>query len=215
VPDSAAAFQLAMRLGAAGVATQIRMTADGVPVISERNNSGGRLRRRSITRTERADLPEGILSLDELYELVGTSAWLAADVEEASALVAVVAAARRAGPDAEERLVVCCGEAETLAACRAETTAVLTLSTQLRRLKGTPEQLVADLERREIDALDLPHDDWSAGLVTLVHRFGCLALGRGAQHEREMAKVIDVGIDALASDHVDRLVSVAARFYDA
>ena len=36
--------------------------------------------------------------------------------------------------------------------------------------------------------------------------------GWDAQHERQIARLLDLGIDALYSDYVDRMVAVGATF---
>ena len=51
------------------------------------------------------------------------------------------------------------------------------------------------------------------GLATLFHRFGILAFGWDAQFERLVADLLDAGLDAVYSDHVDRLTEAAARYY--
>ena len=66
---------------------------------------------------------------------------------------------------------------------------------------------------RGIDAVNLHHLDWTGGLTTLFHRFGVLAFGWDAQLPRVIAELIDLGIDAVFSDHVDRLVDAATAAY--
>ena len=71
------------------------------------------------------------------------------------------------------------------------------------------------LAAARIDAVNLRQHEWTAGLTTLFHRFGVLAFGWDAQHERQIAALIDMGIDAVYGDYVDRLVAVAGTFEDA
>ena len=222
--DSAEAFTLALRLGAGGIATRIRFTADRVPVISDEAKIGGRLRRQAISGLDQADLPPDIVTLEQYYALVGPDAVLALDVAHdglggsgagTDALDLLLAVVREAGAGAEANLVLSSGDLDLLSGWRADTRAKLVLATNQRQLKLKPEQLAAELQRREIDGLSLPHLDWSPGLIAVVHRFGCDAVARGLEHERELANVIDIGIDAVSSAHVDRLVAVAAEFYPA
>jgi hypothetical protein len=47
----------------------------------------------------------------------------------------------------------------------------------------------------------------------MLHRFGRLAFGRAVVHEREVAALVDTGIDGVYSSHVDRMMAVIAEFY--
>ena len=49
--------------------------------------------------------------------------------------------------------------------------------------------------------------DWSAGLTTLFHRFERLAFAWDAQQAHTLSLVLDMGVDAVYSDHVDRMVA--------
>ncbi len=74
---------------------------------------------------------------------------------------------------------------------------------------STPiEERAARMERLGIDALNLHHGDWTAEQVESLHRRGRLAFAWDTQAEAEMRKALGLGIDALYSDHVDRLVAV-------
>jgi glycerophosphoryl diester phosphodiesterase len=72
------------------------------------------------------------------------------------------------------------------------------------------ERRAAQLAAAGIDAVNLHHSDWSAGLTTLFHRFDRLAFGWDAQHERILLGLLAIGIDAVYSDHVDRMVDALA-----
>ena len=75
-----------------------------------------------------------------------------------------------------------------------------------------PERRAAELAAARIDAINLRQQYWTGGLTTLFHRFDVLCFGWDAQHERQIARLIDMGIDAVYSDFVDRMVAVAATF---
>ena len=51
--------------------------------------------------------------------------------------------------------------------------------------------------------VNLRQQYWTGGLTTLFHRFDVLCFGWDAQHERQIARLIDMGIDAVYSDFVD------------
>ncbi|MFN2607883.1 MAG: glycerophosphodiester phosphodiesterase [Acidimicrobiales bacterium] len=201
------AFALALRLGATGLETDAWLTADGVAVLVHDGRVGGGLRRRPIAELVRAGLDPWVPSLGELYERCGTGFELSVDVKEPGAAAAVVAAAEAAGGEAPGRLWLCHPEWEHLTAWRERWPWVhLVDSTRLRLMRRGPERRAAQLAEAGIDAVNLHHTDWSGGLTTLFHRFGRLAFAWDAQHERVLRGLVRMGVDAVYSDHVDRMV---------
>ena len=205
------AFTVALELGADGISTEAWATADGQAVLDRDGHDGGRLRRRRFTALDRADIAQHIPSIDDLYDLVGASAELVVDVRDEAAFTPIIAAARRVGESAENRLWLRHDDLDVLTAWRRDTGAKLVLAQSSGR-HGSPEPLANQLRERGIDALSLPHGAWDGGLIALVHRFDRFALAAGLVHEREMAKLLDVGIDGIISAHVDRMTAVAAQF---
>ena len=61
--------------------------------------------------------------------------------------------------------------------------------------------------------MNLHHSEWTGGLTALFHRFEVLCFGWDAQHGRILDDLLDAGVDAVYSDHVDRMVDAlrAAR----
>jgi glycerophosphoryl diester phosphodiesterase len=204
------AFRLAVRLGATGLESDVWLTNDGHAVLDHDGVVGGRLRRRPISQVDRADLPEHIPTLAELYDAVGPDLELSLDVKDPTAAAEVVATARDAG--AESRLWLCHPDGELVAGWRElSPTVKLVESTRLKRFQGSPELHVARSAAAGIDAVNLHHTDWSGGLVAMVHRFELLAFGWDAQHERILDGLLDAGIDGVYSDHVDRMVTALER----
>jgi glycerophosphoryl diester phosphodiesterase len=207
------AFTLAVKLGASGLESDVWLTADGEPVLDHDGVVGSRLRRRPIATIARRDLPEHIPTLAELYDTVGTELDLSLDVKDPAAVEAVLAVVRAAGGSAEERLWLCHPDLASLTGWRTLTDARLVDSTRLGRIDEGPERRMATLRERGIDAVNLPHADWTGGLVALAHRFERLALAWDAQFERTIEAVVQAGIDGVYGDHVDRLVDVIDRVY--
>jgi glycerophosphoryl diester phosphodiesterase len=204
------AFQLALRLGAQGLESDVWLTRDGVAVLDHDGVIG--LRRRSIATFDRADLPEHIPSLAELYEVCGTDYELSLDVKDAAAAPEVVAVARAAGPDVASRLCLCHPDHELVASWREPMAEVkLVESTRLRRMRFGPERHAASMRKAGIDVVNLHHTEWTGGLTTLFHRFGVLSFGWDAQHDRILDELLDLGIDAVYSDHTDRMVAALER----
>ena len=212
------AFALARKMGATGIETDAWVTADGEIVLNHDESVGGlptlstrRLLGRPIARLPRARLPAHIPTIDEYYEHCGADLPLSVDVKDQAAFDGLVAAARAHG--AAERLWACHHDAVVLGRWRAAAPEVkLVHSTRLDRLSRGPERHGADLAAAGIDVVNLHREDWNGGLTTLYHRFDVLAFGWDAQQTRHISELVDAGIDAVYSDHVDRMVEVLARF---
>jgi glycerophosphoryl diester phosphodiesterase len=206
------AFGLALRLGATGLESDVWCTVDGQAVLDHDGVVGSRLRRRRIAELARAELPDHIPTLSQLYEHCGTAFDLSLDVKDPAAVPEVVASARDAGPEAESRLWLCHDDVELMVSWRSLSPRLhLVDSTGLRRLGRRPEEAVARLSRFGLDALNLHHSEWTGGLTTLVHRFGLLAFGWDAQFDRVLDELLDMGIDAVYSDHVDTMMASLGR----
>jgi glycerophosphoryl diester phosphodiesterase len=201
------AFALALKLGATGLESDAWLTADGVVVLDHDGVVRRGLRRRPVSEVARADLPDHVPALAELYDACGTGHELSLDVKDPAAAPEVVAVARQAGGDALGRLWLCHPDWEVVAGWRdLDPDVRLVDSTRLKHLRRSgPERRAALLADAGVDAVNLHVEDWSGGLTTLFHRFGRLAMGWDAQHRRQIDALLDMGIDAVFSDHVDRL----------
>jgi glycerophosphoryl diester phosphodiesterase len=200
-------FQLALRLGATGLESDVWLTSDGVPVLDHDGLVKSGLRRRPLGSVPRAGLPPHVPTLAELYETCGTGYQLSLDIKDERSVPAVIAVARAAGDGAPARLWLCHASVERLASWRSLSDQVrLVNSTRLRRIREGPEQRAANLANSRIDAINMHVSDWTGGLTTLFHRFERLALAWDAQHARVLGSMLEMGCDGVYSDHVDRMV---------
>jgi len=197
------AFQLALRLGASGLETDVWLTKDGIPVLDHDGIVRRGVRRRPLSTEVREALPAHIPSLDDLYATCGTNFELSVDIKDDQAFDSVIAVARKHG--AEGRLWLCHSDWEVLAEERPKTSARLVDSTRLKRMKDGPERRAAELAAAGIDAVNLHHSDWTGGLTTLFHRFNRYCVAWDAQHVRIIRDLLRMGVDGIHSDHVDRL----------
>lgn len=208
------AFTLALRLGATGLESDVWMTADGEAVLDHDGVLGG-LRRRRIASVDRSELPGHIPTLRELFEACGTDFELSLDVKDPAAGRRVAEVVRSFGGRQAERVWLCHNDLAVLTACRDHAPGLrLVDSTGLRRVKQGPERLAATLQAAKIDAVNLHYSEWTGGLTTLFHRFGVLAFGWDAQHDRILDELLDHGIDAVYSDHTDKMMSAISRVRD-
>ncbi len=209
------AFELALRLGATGLESDVWLTADGIPVLDHDGVVGPLLRRKSIGDLRRTDLPSYIPELADLYGSLGTDFELSLDVKDPAAGGPTVAVTLAADPTMASRLWLCDDNLDRMVTWREGSPHVrLVDSTRLAKLKQGPERLGAQLQALNIDAVNLHQSDWSGGLATLFHRFGILAFAWDAQFDRVLDGLLHMGIDAVFSDHVDRMVDALARDAD-
>lgn len=215
--NSLAAFEDALARGATGLESDARVTADGSVVLHHGSRFRPplpRLGRRHVRAASRADLPPGVAAPEDLYESCGTGFQFSVDVKDPGAAPGVVEAARRAGAEAPGRLWLCSDSLVLLEEWRQRWSEVnLVFSTRRRRMEHGPERLAARLARAGVDAVNMPHADWTGGTVALFHRFGVQAFGWDAQYDRTLGELLDAGIDAVYSDHVDRMMGAIAHYY--
>lgn len=207
------AFDLALRLGATGLESDVWVTRDGVAVLDHDGEVGRWPRKKSMHEADRSELPSHIPSLAEFYDHVGTEHDVSLDMKDPAAFDAVVDTARNAGGDAEARLWLCHPEYQQLRAWREHTSARLVDSTRLSKIKEGPERRANELRNLGIEAVNLRLPDWTGGLVAIFHRYERFAFGWDAQHQRQIASLIDDGIDGIFSDHVDRLAETIRQFF--
>ena len=194
-----------MRLGATGLESDVWVTADGIPVLDHDGVARVGLRKRPMAELRRDQLPEHVPALAELYDRCGTHLPLSLDVKDPDALEPTVATAESAGADAQ--LWLCHPDWRLVAQWRHRSDAAhLVDSTRIRKIKEGPERRALDLRNAGIDVINMHESDWTGGLTTLFHRFGLECFGWDAQLPRVLDQLLAKGVDAVYSDHVDRMV---------
>jgi len=205
------AFQLALDLGAAGLESDVWLTRDGVPVL-DHDGTVGRMRKRRIGDVLRADLPNHVPALTELIDVCGSDYHLSLDLKDPSAGVPVIDAIGAVSPELVGRTWLCHYDVDLLTELRqADTRIRLVNSTRLARLGESAERRAARLAQAKIDGVNFRKDDWNGGLVTLFHRFERTAFAWDLQHEHELRPAFRMGIDAVYSDHVGRMMAAFAE----
>jgi len=202
------AFELALRLGATGLESDVWLTADGVAVLDHDGVVRNGLRRRPISAYARHELPAHIASLRQLLDTLGTDFALSLDLKDPESAAAIVETIADVDESMLMRTWLCEADLDRVVELRdrfGETPVRLLQTTRLERIKGTPEQRANHLVRHRIDGINLHRSDWTGGLVALFHRFGLMAFGWDIQHDHELRTSLRMGLDAVYSDHVDRM----------
>lgn len=203
------AFRLALRLGATGLESDAWSTADGHVVLDHDGVVRVGVRKRTIAEVTRAQLPSHIPTLDDLLETCGTSYHLSLDIKDQSALTTVISVVRNRDESMLERLWICHPDYHFLVSSRHHADGVhLVNSTGLSNIKDGPERHAATLAANDIDVCNMHHTDWNGGLVALFHRFGVATFSWDLQYEPALQSAFRMGMDAVYSDWVDRMMDV-------
>jgi glycerophosphoryl diester phosphodiesterase len=210
--NSLAAFRRALALGATGLESDARLSADGQVVLVHGPTVRSGMRRAKVRSLPAARLAElGVPRLSDLYAEVGTDFELSLDLKEPKLTGPIVAVARDAG--VLDRLWLCARELPELESARRADPDVRLVHSMGRRAYGDAlERHASTLARAGVAALNLREAEWSLGLVTLTHRFNLRAFAWDAQEYRRIRAVLEMGVDAIYSDHVDRMVAAVGEW---
>ena len=209
-PDNTlAAFREALARGATGLETDAWVTADGVVVLDHDGvHRVARLRHEPMSAVQRHELPTQVPSLDELYAACGTGFELAIDISKTEVASAVVGVARAAG--ATSRLWLVAPSPRLLPAWRDLDADVHLAHTMNVRSRAMRTVLAA--RDAGADAVNLRAMWWTRSFVGRVHDAGLLAFGYDAQTTWQLHRMLRLGVDAVFSDHVDRMTKVIAAW---
>ncbi|HZI38831.1 MAG TPA: glycerophosphodiester phosphodiesterase [Acidimicrobiia bacterium] len=210
--NSLVAFRRALGLGATGLESDARLSADGQVVLVHGSMVRTGLRRSKVRSLPAGRLAElGVPRLADLYSEVGTDFELSLDLKEPDLTRPIVAIAHDAG--ALDRLWLCARELPELESARRVDPDVRLVHSMGRRAYGDAlERHASTLAKAGVAALNLREAEWSLGLVTLTHRFGLKAFAWDAQEYRRIRAVLAMGVDGIYSDHVDRLVAAVGEW---
>ena len=203
------AFDLAVKLGATGIESDVWLTADDQLVLTHDGTIG--LRRKSIRSLERSRLPESIITLPELFDRIPADMDVSIDIKADEAMEPLLEWAGTLDVLSRGRLWLCHHDWQRLAEWRAIDPHVrLVDSTSLKSMDSGPERRAHQLAEAGIDAVNLRQSEWTGGMATLFHRFDRLCFGWDAQHERIIRDLLRMGLDGVYSDHVDLMMSTLA-----
>jgi glycerophosphoryl diester phosphodiesterase len=210
--NTLAAFRHALERGAKGLETDAWLSGDGEVVLVHDGVVRAfprrlRVDRTSADRLRKHDVPR----LVDLYDELGADYDLSIDLKDAQVGAAILDLARERG--SSERTWLCSPSRGRLRELRELDTDVrLVHSTWKDRIKGSMERHAAELAESGIDAMNLHHAEWTAGLVSLFHRFDVRAFAWDTQEVRQLRAMLQFGIDGVYCDDVDRMVAVIAEW---
>lgn len=207
------AFRRALELGARGLESDARCSSDGqVVLVHGATARKGLLRSRRVAATTAADLADlEVPRLVDLYEVLGTDFELSLDVYDPKAGARICDVADAVG--ATDRLWLCSAHRPLLERLgRRAPAAKLVHSVRRRKLDVPPERHAALLAESGIHVVNMHRTDWTSGLVALYRRFGLKVFAWDVQEVRHFREVLQLGVDAVYSDHTDRMVAVVSEW---
>jgi glycerophosphoryl diester phosphodiesterase len=205
--NTIAAFRRALEAGASGIETDVWLSGDGEVVCVHDEVIRHGLRRTRVTSATADELAAfGVPRLDDVYTELGTAFECSVDVKSRDAALPLLEVARRHG--ALERLWVCSPGLTLLKELRAEREVKLVHSRSRKAIDGQIERHAYELGAEGINAMNMHHTEWTAGLVSLFHRFDVRAFAWDAQEVRHLRALLRMDIDAVYCDRPDRMVAV-------
>jgi glycerophosphoryl diester phosphodiesterase len=149
--------------------------------------------------------------LSDLYAELGSDYELSLDLKVPEVAGPVLEVARAHG--GLGRLWLCSGDVGELGRLHQADGEVRLVHSSRRRDYGDAlERHAAALAREGVAALNLHETQWSMGVVALAQRFGLLAFAWDAQETRRIRALLGMGIDALYSDYVERMVATVGEW---
>ncbi|MGI8549356.1 MAG: glycerophosphodiester phosphodiesterase [Dehalococcoidia bacterium] len=196
--NTLAAFEAALRNGAEGLESDVRLTADGVPVLV---HGTGRIHGRPLRGVLRSQLSPDIPTLAELWERCGNHFELALDMSDPDAIATVIEIARR--QDAVCRLWLTYWQLPRMVLWRRRWPEVkLVYATML----GFPDLVLRRTARNcaaaGVDALNLHHRLISRSSAETVHATGLKLFAWGARLSKDAHRAAALGVDGVFVDDV-------------
>ena len=199
------AFALALEMGARGLESDVWLTADGVAVLDHDGDVGGV----PIPTLGRRALPPHIPSLADLYRECGSDFELSLDLKHDDAAAETLRVAEKAGVC--DQLWLCHWNWKKLVPLREASASVrLVDSTSVAHMRTAPRERATRMNLLGIDALNLHHTEWQPGLRDALVAKGRLAFAWGLQETHELQAALSLRVDAVYSDHVDRMQEALA-----
>ena len=213
--NTIAAFRAGLEAGARGLETDAWLSADGEVVLTHDVRVDGPLFglwKLRVARTSAGRLARhGVPRLTDLFVELGHDYDLSIDLKDPAVGEPIIDIVRGVGDPA--RTWLCSPSLNQLRTVRGGATDVrLVHSTSRRRLPDSLERHAADVAAARVDAMNLHHSEWSKGLVVLFHRFDLRAFAWDVQEVRHLRAMLDIGIDAVYCDHVERKVATVGEW---
>lgn len=200
------AFERAIALSADAIEADVRLTADGHAVVlhdatlDRTTNASGRLRRISLEEVRRLDAGGGcrVPTVREVLELANGRVGVFLEIKDSAAVPATLEAISTAGM--EQEVAIMAFSARTLQRARELGPGLVRV-----RLTRNRADTALSLSGGEEAALGARHRVLDERVVARCHRRGRPVLAWTADDERDLQRLVDMGVDAIVTNRPDRL----------
>jgi len=206
------AFTKGLALGASGLESDVWLSGDGQAVLVHDEGSWRGLHRVDVRHQTAEHLARyQIPRLADLFATLGNDFELSLDLKDPESAKATMEVLRDVG--VPERTWLCVDSMRLLTHLREEYADVRVVHSRRRdRINGSLESHAARLAELGVDAMNMHFTDWSAGLIALFHRFDLRTFSWDLQHARHLRAALAMGVDAVYSNRVDRMVATVAEW---
>jgi glycerophosphoryl diester phosphodiesterase len=206
------AFEKGLALGASGLESDVWLSGDRQAILVHDEVSWRGLRRVDVRHQTAEELARyKIPRLADLFATFGHDFELSLDLKDPASAEATVEVIREMGEP--RRSWLCVGGMKLLTALREHHPDVRVVHSRRRdKIEGSLEAHAARLAELGVDAMNMHFTDWTAGLVALFHRFGIRAFSWDLQHVRHLRDALAMGVDAVYSNRVDRMVATVSEW---
>jgi glycerophosphoryl diester phosphodiesterase len=206
------AFVKGLSLGASGLESDVWLSQDRQAVLVHDEVSWRGLHRIDVRHQTAEQLARyEIPRLADLFATVGNDFELSLDLKDPESAKATIEVIREVG--VPERSWLCVGGMNLLTTLREANADVRVVHSRRReKIEGSLEAHAARLAEIGVDAMNMHFTDWTAGLVALFHRFEIRAFSWDLQHVRHLRDALAMGVDAVYSNRVDRMVATVTEW---
>ena len=200
------AFILAIASGSTGLESDAWITADRKIILQHSARFGPFYKRRLFEKSNLADIPARITSLDSFYKKIKGDYHFSIDVKATEAGTQIIDTSMEHNFPLK-KLWLCHSEVKNLKEWREVNPNVrLVNSSNKSQITEGYERRLANLSKYNINALNLHFSEWNEGLTALCHRFGVRCFAWDVQEVRQFIKLFKIGIDGVFSDHTTRML---------
>ncbi len=213
-PDNTTeSFRHALSVGATGLESDVRLSADGVAMLQHdnwivRNFRFGRIDRRSSAWMQQRRVLT-VAEFAEAFLLPEPVAPVSVDIKADGAEAEMIRVVRDLAPDALSSLYLCTGSIARIDALRElDDRPHLVHSAEAKAFSRPLAEHVQWLGTHDIPVCNVPVEDWSIESVTAAHESGVKVFSSLINQPARMRRALALGVDGVYTDKVVDMIGL-------